>query len=149
MGDLKIFFQKCLAGLSCVSAVKEQMQGVKLPEIRVDAVPRAAAAQTVAAVVHRLHGVGDGFAAHPFPVPVDHRRDGAPGGDAYLTFLFHSLPVLSQKEKDAHFRTVPHTKMNAIAHLQVLYPFSCILSSGFAKNVRLLAGFYKNNCKMG
>ena len=66
--DLKILLQKCLTLLSCVSAVKKQMERIKILVIRINTIAGKAAAKAVAPVVHRFHGSGDHLSCHAVPI---------------------------------------------------------------------------------
>ena len=66
--------------------VIEHMEGIAVRKIRINAIPREAAAQPVGAVVHGFHRSDDGIAADFAALLVENARDGAPAGNAHLPF---------------------------------------------------------------
>ena len=93
--DLEALLQQSLALPAGGVVIKEDVKRVFVPVLRVYAVGGEAAAQAVGAVMHGDHTLNNSFAAHPRPLPGDDRRDRAPGGDAHLSFQFHTVSVLS------------------------------------------------------
>ena len=63
--DVKVLLQKVLAGLARSGVVVEDVEGVVVLVLRIDAVARKAAAQAVAPVVHGGDGAHDLAAADP------------------------------------------------------------------------------------
>ena len=124
LDDLKALLQQRLTGLAGVPAVKENVEGIVVPVLRINAVCGEAAAQTVGAVMHGDHALHDLLSRHPASLPGDHSGDRASGRDADLPFSFHDvhLPqngVFSVTKKDVHFSAEGHAscqKMNVIAH---------------------------------
>ena len=84
--DVEALFQKRLTGPAGTVILEKEMKGEIVPVFRVDAIAGKAAAQTVGAVVHGLHTVNDGLAAHAPALPGDDGGDGAAGGDTHLSF---------------------------------------------------------------
>ena len=78
LDDLKALFQQGLAGLAGIPAVKENVKGVKVPVLRVNAISGKAAAQTVGTVVHGHHALRDLLPRHPPALPGDHGGNGTP-----------------------------------------------------------------------
>ena len=66
--------------------VVEHMEGIAVRKIRINAIPREAAAQPVGAVVQGFHRADDGIAADFAALLVENARDSAPAGNAHLPF---------------------------------------------------------------
>ena len=87
IGDLEMPPEERLRfGLRRLSVEKE-MEGVKILVMRVNAVPREAAAEPVGTVVHDGDRLDHAGAAHLLPASVDDARNGASGGVAELSFF--------------------------------------------------------------
>ena len=120
LGDLEVLLEERLALLARGARVEEEVQGIELLVLRVDAIGGKASAQTVRALVHGLHGPHDLLARHAPPLAGDDRGDGAARRDADLSFSFHGRPF--EHKKGAHRRTGnPMRTMNAFAHLRGFY----------------------------
>ena len=90
LDDLEALLQKHFTLLAGCARVEKHMQRIKLLIFRVYAITGETSAESVGAVMHRLHGICDHLAGHSLSFPGDHRCNGASGGDPYLTFNFHS-----------------------------------------------------------
>ena len=73
------------------SIVIKEMERVKILVVGIDPVPRKAAAQAVGSVMHDGNGANHVLSAHCPPAAVYDARDGAPGGNAFLSFQSHNL----------------------------------------------------------
>ena len=101
LDDLEPILEEGLAVFSGGAVVKKHVQRVKIPVLRIDAVRREAAAESVGAVVHRAHGPNDPFPGHAPAFPGDHGRDGAAGGDPNLSFFHHAHSAFPNNKKSA------------------------------------------------
>ena len=98
LDDLKALFQQRFAGLSGIPRVKEDVEGVKVPVLRVNAVPRKAAAQTVGTVMHGNHALHDLFSRHAAALTGDHGGNRASRRDADLPLFFHDVHPFKRKK---------------------------------------------------
>ena len=100
--DLKMAREELLRLLFGERIVIKEMERVKILVVGIDPVPCKAAAQAVGAVVHDGNGADHVLPAHGFPAAVDDARDGAAGGNAFLSFQSHSLFSLAVSEADTN-----------------------------------------------
>ena len=97
--DLHGLPQKGLAAFPGGPVLQEHMQGKKVLVLRVNAVGRKAAAQSVGAVVHGAHTLYDLFSGHTLSVSGYNGGNGAAGRDAYLAFHFiHKISSYKNKK---------------------------------------------------
>ena len=100
--DLKVAREKLLRLLFGEGIVIKEMERVKILVVGIDPVPCKAAAQAVGPIVHDGNGADHVLPAHGFPAAVDNARDGAAGGNAFLSFQSHSLFSLAVSEADTN-----------------------------------------------
>ena len=93
--DVKVLLQKILAGFARRGIVIEDVEGVIILVLRIDAVACKAAAQTVAAVVHGGDGADDFAAADALARTGDDARNRTSRGNPDLTLSLHTLLVSS------------------------------------------------------
>ena len=73
LDDLKALFQQRLAGLAGIPGIKKDVERIKIPVLRVNAIGGKAAAKAVLAVMHRAHALHDFLSAHTAALPGNHR----------------------------------------------------------------------------
>lgn len=87
--DLKAFTQNPLADAAAILVVKEDVQGVLIPMLRIDAVCREPAAEPVGAVMHRRDSADDHIACDHAPLLGDECGNRTACGDPDRSFPFH------------------------------------------------------------
>ena len=86
--DVEVPEEEFLRAHARVVVVVEDVERIILLVLGVDAVGGKAPAQAVGAVVHERDALDDVRPRKARAAAVDDRRNGAPGGDAYLAFAF-------------------------------------------------------------
>ena len=87
--DLKALAQNPLADAAAILAVKEDVQGILIPMLRIDAVCREPAAESVGAVMHRRDSADDDIAWDHAPLLGDECGNRTACGDPDRSFPFH------------------------------------------------------------
>ena len=87
--DLKALAQNPLADAAAILAVKEDVQGILIPMLRIDAVCREPAAEPVGAVMHRRDSADDDIAWDHAPLLGDECGNRTACGDPDRSFPFH------------------------------------------------------------
>ena len=83
--EVKIAGQIFFTVLPATFVIIKQVEGIAVGVVGINAIARKAAAQTVGAVVHGLHGANDHVAADPLSLFMEKSRDSAAGGDTNLS----------------------------------------------------------------
>ena len=142
--DLEALLQQSLALPAGGVVIKEDVKGIFVPVLRVDAVGGEAAAQAVAAVVHGRDGFDDPLAADPLSFFGKDARDRAAGGNPDLPFLEHKSNLLLNPKQKASAKNRPLKKAGScerLCSLPISYQIPPSLSTNFE-------GFSKDSCKI-
>ena len=87
--DFKALAQNPLADAAAILAVKEDVQGILIPMLRIDAVCREPSAEPVGAVMHRRNSADDDIAWDHAPLLGDECGNRTACGDPDRSFPFH------------------------------------------------------------